>query len=143
MMGFKPISVGLIGVACSLLTGCGETPFTETVPVRGVVTWEGNRLDGGMVSFQPVEISNERPSRPSVARLKSDGTFEASSYREGDGLVPGQYHVAIRSFHSSKDETKPDTSRIPERFTKTATSGLSLDVPADSPLIEVQFDLIK
>jgi hypothetical protein len=83
-------AIGSFLVASVCLCGCSA----ETYPVQGTVQFEDGRaageLAGGFVSFQGVErqISAQ-------GEIRGDGTFELSTFAEGDGAFPGAYRVLV------------------------------------------------
>jgi len=83
------ILVALFLIPC---TGCGskaETFTVTTVPVKGRVTYLGKPLTKGTVKFEPDS------GREAHGDIKSDGSFVLSTFKEGDGAVPGTHRVAV------------------------------------------------
>ncbi len=92
-----------LGILLALTaTGCGSGGPFEYVKVSGKVTYE----DGSPIAADTVRLVfraldhegtdvNVQP-RPGKTTLNSDGTFsEVTSYKYGDGLVPGRHRVAV------------------------------------------------
>jgi hypothetical protein len=105
--------------------GCGGRPY----PVRGTVTLEdGTPVTAGMVSFETKDAE-----KPVTARgeIKPDGSYELSTYKAGDGALPGVYRVAVTPPAQSPDlpVTKPPYDA---RYTSFATSGLEFEVKPTS-----------
>lgn len=74
--------------------GCGDSEGRRRVyPVRGSVTFEGKSLEGALIVFVPVEDEPDFP-RP-TGSVEPDGSFEMTTYREGDGAPEGEYKVSI------------------------------------------------
>jgi hypothetical protein len=137
----------LLCALCLLPTGCGSSKFPKTVPVSGRVTFQGKPLAGGTVAFLPVNGSEGQSSRPVAGEIGPDGGYQLSSFRKGDGAMPGQYHVTVESYSSiptRSEPNKPYVRRIPQRYGKPAESGLSATIPADAsgPLV-FDFDVTK
>lgn len=86
----------LVGASFTVfLLGCGPGG-PETIPIRGTVTLaDGTVPKNCTVYFQPTEVAQGDPLRPATANVGEDGSFEVTSFREGDGLVPGTYQVKI------------------------------------------------
>jgi hypothetical protein len=115
-----------------VISGCGsDSPF-EYVPIQGKVTYE----DGSLIPasfelrFQALAppIGTAHP-RPAMAEVKSDGTFdEVTSYKYGDGLVPGKHKVVIAY---ATDAT--GRSLVPDEYTTVMTTPLEIDT-AEAPL---------
>jgi len=70
-----------------LCTGCGA----NLQPAGGKVSVDGVPVKEGTIMFCPA--AGGRPAMGSIA----DGTFTLAFEREGDGLPPGEYKVAIVS----------------------------------------------
>lgn len=141
--GFK--SWSLLAVAL-LLVGCrgGEAP-PDTVRVTGRVAYQGRPLSTGTISFQPAGETRGPANRPATGTLDGEGRYELSSFRSGDGAVPGEYRVVIVSLAEAPSIDDPDSAEvwaIPERYGNGATSGLTASVPADgSGAVELNFEL--
>jgi len=59
--------------------------------------------------------------RPAVARINADGQFDCvTSYKYGDGLVPGRHKVAI-------DLGSAPNPVVPKEYTSIATTPLEVD----------------
>ncbi|MBN2292199.1 MAG: hypothetical protein JXM70_07225, partial [Pirellulales bacterium] len=75
------------------------------------------------------------------------GSFEMSSFAPGDGVVPGEYQVAINTQTSGPTPENPMAPEIwaaPRRYGSSDKSGLKVTVEAGSSgPMEVQFDLEK
>lgn len=135
----KPFLI-LLFAASLLAIGCNRSSRPKTVPVQGKVTWQGKPLPNGMVGFEPVQAA-EGVNRPASGTVGPDGVYHVSSYRPNDGLVPGEYLVTVQSYvgDAKKDVLMESTttapmpvSRIPERYTNPAKSGLKFTVPTDA-----------
>jgi hypothetical protein len=75
--------------------GCGGDKLT-TVPVSGRITFGGGACPAeGTVVFSPVAVEKGLPRRPGTAQFKQDGTFTVTSFRDGDGLIPGRYRPIV------------------------------------------------
>lgn len=86
----------LISVLCiASLCGCDSNEL-GLVPVRGTITFNGAPPPAeGRISFTPREVAPGKPRRMASAEFESDGRFSASSFKPGDGLVPGTYAVRV------------------------------------------------
>ena len=122
-----------------LLAGCGDS-LPDTVPVTGTATIDGQPIANGDVTFHPHEIADGLPRRPARGSLDEQGTFQLSTFRSGDGAVPGIYRVTIHSYSNRPDKfddsgTFTPEWGIPQRYGNPETSGLVVEVSADgSPL---------
>lgn len=110
------VSVLIVSVA-----GCGESG-PERIGMSGLVTYNGDPIEDGEISFQPVEGTQAPPTSTTI----TDGKYELPAKW---ALVPGTYQVAVRSYRPSYD----DGSKLP---------GSTLDRPPPSGGIEVKEQLL-
>ena len=97
--------------------GCGNSDRPKTVPVSGSVTFEGEPPEyPGALFFAPLEAAEGYPRRGGRALFGTDGRFEATSFEEGDGLVPGTYRVRVESWKEPPSMGRPGVSYVPKGF---------------------------
>lgn len=139
-------SLGTILVSLTLLNlaGCNKDPLKK-VEVHGTVTFDGQACpEQGRVVFSPIEIAEGLPKRPAFGKFGMDGRYEATSFRPGDGLVPGKYLVGVSCYDNSKvpgapsDEDIKKASYVGEDF-----EALELIVEAGSSRVEFNIDVPK
>ncbi len=123
-----------LGLAIVFCVGCGSNAPFQYVPVEGVVSYEdGSQLPAGgfqlkFISLEAPEVPGAKP-RPAIAHVNEVGRFEqATSYKFGDGLIPGKHRVAF--IGASSKEGKP---LLPKAYSSTRKTPLIIDT-ADSPL---------
>ncbi|MEX0641324.1 MAG: hypothetical protein WD468_01415 [Pirellulales bacterium] len=110
------------------MIGCGEQRGLDTAAVSGTVTLDGKPYtQGGSILFQP------RPrGKMATGRIQDNGTFELSTYSEGDGAVVGEHKVAIMppspEVVDENNPAPPPKSPIPKKYRSPATSGLTFEV---------------
>jgi hypothetical protein len=64
-------------------------------PVRGQILDAGKKpAVGALVIFHPVPADLKDPTKP-VGRVREDGTFSLTTYKEGDGAPQGEYVITI------------------------------------------------
>lgn len=91
-----------------LYTGCGKSSSVDVVPVSGNVTIAGAApTKEGRITFTVIEPAEGYPSRPGTARFVADGSFVATSFEEGDGLVPGRYSAVIQYYEQEPTDDDP------------------------------------
>jgi hypothetical protein len=118
---------------CVTCFGCGSGGPFKYVRVSGKVTYEdGSPIPGGcrlMFSSQDVApVANAYP-RPGMANVDANGDFDCvTSYKYGDGLVPGKHKVAIQAANERDGKLV-----VPTVYASTETTPLVIDT-ADSPL---------
>jgi hypothetical protein len=118
----RAVSFGLALQLLSL-TGCGSRQY----PVRGSVTLgNGTPITKGMVVFESTDGSI-------MARgtIQSNGSYELSTSKPGDGLQPGRYKVLVNPLDMS--DVPDDKKKLPfdVKYTHFETSGLVVDVKAE------------
>lgn len=137
------------GMAVISLAGCGNRAGRQqTAPASGVVTLDGKPVPQGSLLFVPVV-----PGPPGQANLKPDGTFVAGTYEATDGLIPGEYRVAI----SGQMEIDPEVTgtpmaenvskvkapeQLPIKFGDDKSSGLTASIKKGEKNV-LTFDLKK
>jgi hypothetical protein len=81
--------LALLGIA-----GCGQagggSQFSSTVPIKGKVTYKGELLTHGDVTFEP-----ENSGREAHGSIQPDGSFTLSTFKDGDGVISGSHRVAV------------------------------------------------
>src|SRR5262245_20090346 len=118
---FRRFSFAVLTAAVLLLVGCSSSP--KTAMVRGKVTYQGKAVPNGTILFKPA-------SGPSATgELEKDGSYTLTTFRKGDGAVPGKYTVVIVAMQDTR-EALPEARAalpppiIPERYSSAATSEL-------------------
>ena len=117
-------------------TGCNSSP--ELFPATGKVIYNGEPLRFGRVMLQP-EVGNV-----SQAEIQPDGTFEVSTYKQGDGIAPGSYRVSVMCYEGHNPAAKQvqsdqlegmslGKSLIPLKYTRARSSGLNAAISPDEP----------
>jgi hypothetical protein len=122
-------AAGLVLLAAG---GCGPRLY----PVRGLVTYpDGRPVTEGLVVFE-----SDGAGKPVTARgdIRPDGRYELSTFRPGDGVPPGKYHVLVapRSDPNAVDRA-PKPPPFDPRYASFQTSGLEVEVAggtADYPI---------
>lgn len=130
-----------VGLLIGAISGCSESvERPRTFPVGGKVTYNGQPVPKGTVTFQPDR------GDPAVGEIQSDGTYQLSTFAKGDGAVPGHYKVFIVA--NTADPTKipgstpgwtPPKDLVPKKYNVAETSGLEATVSEDKK--EINFDL--
>ncbi|WP_435008364.1 hypothetical protein P12x_005592 [Tundrisphaera lichenicola] len=121
--------------------GCGaKSEFPDTLPVSGKVTYKGQPVTKGTVTFQPDQ------GQPATGAIQADGTYQLSTFAEKDGALPGHHKVMIiatdgdpNMMPGSSPGYKPPKDLVPKKYNSLTTSGLEAEVTADKPVQD--FDL--
>ena len=110
----------LLAMGMVFIAGCGQKgPLL--VPVRGLVTLDGEPLASAVVAFEHTGGLNM-----ATGVTKDDGRFELAIHKMGKGATPGPHRVQI----SRSESDAPGKTRwiSPKEYASFETSGLSVDV---------------
>lgn len=115
------------GLWAATIAGCGEAR-PRTVAVRGQITYHAQPLAGGTVTFVPFE-----PGPAAIGVISKHGRFTLTTFRPGDGALPGEYRVMIVAMAEMKGLLPEDLGAsslllIPYRYANHLTSGLTAQV---------------
>jgi hypothetical protein len=78
----------------SCLWGCAGSEQLPTAPASGKVTYKGESVKGGSLTFAPVPSEDGKPAgKPASATVNEDGTFKLTTYVPDDGAVVGKHTV--------------------------------------------------
>src|SRR5207237_9506822 len=118
----------LTAVALLLLPGalgCGPKLY----PVHGRVTFpDGKPLAEGMVVFESTGAEKAVTARGDV---QADGSYQLSTYKPGDGALPGKYRALVAPKTDPNAIDKPaQPPPLDPRYARFATSGLQFEVTA-------------
>ena len=108
---------GIVVILLLQLAGCGNTDRPKTIKVSGVVTFTGQPPEHpGALFFAPLEVAEGYPRRGGRALFETDGQYAATSFDEGDGLIPGTYKVRVESWKKPPGMGSPGVSYVPAGF---------------------------
>ena len=116
--------------------GCNRSNGPITIPIRGEVLYKGRPLTTGLVVYLP---KNTDDSRQASGKIDANGSFVLTTFKNGDGVVPGEYNIVIYPYDSPAGATRTreqieaaaqageqrPKNLIPERYSKAAASGLT------------------
>ncbi len=123
------VSIAVGAVLVALPCGCGRKGDSESTRVRGIVTFQGKPLAGGLVVFAP-DPDRGGSGKPFRGTLGADGVFEL---RLGDdaAIPAGWYRVAIASpaAFPATDAAAPGLV-FPAKLARPDLSGLVREVKA-------------
>lgn len=126
-MKLRPLVVVLAAFALAAACGCGKKG-PKTVRVSGTVKFADGQApqvpeDGiARVVFQPVSTgqpgagqpASAQPTKTAYGNIGPDGRFEMTSFKPGDGVIPGRYKVLFEI--ATKYEDLETTSLIPAKY---------------------------
>ncbi|MEX2168416.1 MAG: carboxypeptidase regulatory-like domain-containing protein [Pirellulales bacterium] len=119
---------GYLSFAMLLSVGCGRPSHQlDTAPVSGKVTLDGQPLPSGYV------VVTTTKGRMASGKIRSDGTFDLTTYNEGDGAQVGSHPVVVNELPPDEFSPVPKEQRvpIPARYQSAGTSGLMVEVKPD------------
>ncbi|MEX2091118.1 MAG: hypothetical protein WD971_00500 [Pirellulales bacterium] len=126
--------IWLLVVLLSGSVGCGGGGPFDYVPISGTVTYEDGTnipLSSMRLLFSPLdapEVAGAHPRR-AMANVSADGAFDCvTSYKYGDGLIPGSHKVVIEAAAALNGRPL-----IPAACASEVTTPLVIDT-ADAPL---------
>jgi len=135
---------GLLSVSFAVALAClgCQSNEPEVVEVQGRVTYQGQPVTTGTISFSPQTVDMGAPQRPATAVLDADGSYRLKAFRSRFGMPPGEYAVSVLSYEGSMLEPKTVKYLIPKKFSVSGTSGLVATVPDDhAGILELNFDI--
>ncbi|MFN9373722.1 MAG: hypothetical protein ACK6D3_17705 [Planctomycetaceae bacterium] len=124
---------GTIGLLAIVWAGLrGQSPqknrfLGDTHPVMGKLLLNDNYPEGALVILHPLSPLVTTHPR---ATVRADGSFEVSTFAEGDGAPAGDYLVSAVWYKPGLKNGKPmiSANRLPVRYSQPETSGWSLTV---------------
>lgn len=124
--------------ALVVLSACGRSP-TPVYPVQGKVTYNGEVLTTGSVSFIPVA-----GGPPAEGHIQPDGSYILTTFKKGDGAVPGEHQVMVSAYQDNGPNAN-STPLIPPKFSsgKSGVSGFvkeeksnTVDLALEGPVMK-------
>ncbi len=110
-------------------SGCGSKGMHQ---VKGTVVYadgsDATVLARGLVVFDPIDLEVTKQS--AQGEIQADGSFQMSSVKQGDGVVPGKYRVMVQppSFFGGREKPRPQL--LDPMYQDFETSGIEIDVDA-------------
>ncbi len=132
-----------VPVGLSALPGCGDDDgLGKRLPVSGNVTYKGQPLASGSVSFIPEDPTIGRPASGAI----EGGSYRMTTMSPDDGVIPGKYRVTIGATDKLDLGQEPAgggmvdqavvakayqkaKSLIPAKYNDMNKSGLTVEVP--------------
>ena len=102
----KLLSVALCLHVLFVLSGCGRSGLPGLAPAAGIVTLNGEPVEGAVISFAPTS-----GTRSATAVSDASGKFVVTTLDYGDGIQPGEYQVIV----TKKTGSSGNTSSSPEK----------------------------
>jgi hypothetical protein len=149
-----PMSVRLLLLPFLVaIVGCGGGDQKPTAKVQGKVTFNGQPVPGGTLSFAPIaaEKGNE-PGKSASGGVNSDGTYVLSTYADKDGAVIGKHRVIYLAASAAaaaganpddpasghSDETAAANPAPPSPFQGLIPKAAEVEVKSGSNTIDIE-----
>jgi hypothetical protein len=136
--------VGLCGIVCAGLCGCGASGGEKLATVAGKVTVNGVPLTTGGVTFQPDTEKGNLTQHIPVGTLNAEGRYELMSATK-KGAPLGWYKVVV-SAQEPIDPKNPYAAPkhlVNPKFSDAGTSGLAVEVVANAGPGTYDFEVTK
>jgi hypothetical protein len=135
---------GIVASGIVLGGGCAPSPpLPKTIKVEGKATFAGGEWPRpAVLSFVVDQPAEGFPAHSGTAEVRPDGSFQASTFAPGDGLVPGTYFVNVECWESDPaDSPSPPASLIPPQARSGAAAGRRVEVRPQEKIVSVTFDV--
>lgn len=111
MFGYDRSRYGWIACVlfCLVAGGCSRSERPAVTPVSGTVTYNGNPVDGAIVSFSS---SGGKPAATGVT--DASGKYALHTFGEADGAAPGDYIVTLSKMSVDDPMAGKTTDEISE-----------------------------
>jgi hypothetical protein len=121
------------------LSGCSGGGGFAVAPVRGKVTFDGQPVQGGVITFRPVAAQADaarEAGKPASAEVGNDGTFVLSTYGSQDGAVVGRHQVTYTPV--SKGAESYEDTPAPSPYIGLVPEPAEVEVKSGANQIEIK-----
>ena len=130
------VSVVAALLAALAVTGCGRSEKRVPVfQVSGAISFEGKAPAGAQIVLHPVSGSESDALVAPVGKVKDDGTFQISTYGEGDGAPAGEYKATVQWFKIVADPSGSGGGRgpnvLPPKYSTAQLSPITVSVKSE------------
>ncbi len=147
---FTGILLGLVAIS-----GCGERALTEqqrmeknlgqslktVVPLAGTVTVDGKPQKTVVIKlFKSDNLESQLPNSFTTADPE-EGKFAFMTYKEGDGVEPGEYVVTFELMKAKSGGRFEGPDRLNDRYNDPKSSQFPIKLVAGEPQKELKFEL--
>lgn len=121
--------VAVLAIGCVVVVGgCHRGP--AMAQVKGKVTYKDGSIPRGgvrVVRFEPAKDSTAEVRKGASAEIRDDGTFEAWTRQQGDGVYVGDYSVTFVVLKAPMD---PKPLILP-KYSSSATTPYKVSITGD------------
>jgi hypothetical protein len=123
--------LALIAALASLVfAGCGGQPQrTPVYKTSGTITYRNQPVQGAFLVLHPRSAAAADEPRP-TAHVRTDGSFEPTTFETADGAPAGEYVVTIQwhKLVQNQGEWTPGPNLLPAKYSDPATSDIVVRV---------------
>jgi hypothetical protein len=114
----------VLTVLLTVAAGCSTQPEVKKVQVSGKVTFNGQPVPAGWISFQP-DGSQGNPGREVRLVMIKDGVYDSSKEKDAAGVYPGPTIIRIAGFNGKPEPLFYQGKQIfnPHEFRGTVQAG--------------------
>lgn len=126
--------------AVLLVAGCTPKlpPKPQTYPVHGTVKLNGAPVHGGEIEFLQVDMSAGGIEGRSI--ITKDGTYNASSFVDQEGMVPGEYKVRLKQWVGMPGSLGVEPTTIPKKYLSYDSAELKYAIKAEDNQINIDLE---
>lgn len=115
-------AAALLALATLTVVGCGDSK-PATYPVTGVVTYNGQPVEGATVGF----TSTDAEIQPAIGVTDAQGKYTLTTFEKDDGALPGEFKVRVVKYDRvpappAIDSSGVDIEEMPENYEPEAAS---------------------
>ncbi|MBT5017515.1 MAG: carboxypeptidase regulatory-like domain-containing protein [Planctomicrobium sp.] len=149
MNNVKSLILGLVATG-GMLMGCSGDKSPDrpaTTPTTGVVTYNGDPIEGATVTFKP-----GAEGKAAFGKTDAEGKFAITTFEGGDGAIPGSYTISVTKMEEiesnavSMDDPNYDPTieepepknLLPEKYADATKSGLTATVGAEAGDVKLE-----
>lgn len=74
------------------IVSCSRSPYEKLLPASGLVTLDGNPLEGATVAYIPIKSNQQQPS---YGYTDAKGKYALKTPEGQPGVSPGEYRIVI------------------------------------------------
>jgi hypothetical protein len=133
----------VLTLSAALLIGCSDTSRPKLGRVSGKVTYNGQPVSKGIVSFVPRSGPGAQTGQGATGEIGPDGSYTLTTFENADGAVLGEHTVLVIAREEDpaikghgmpipdaqgQMKLKPAKHLVPEKYATAANSPLRYTV---------------
>jgi hypothetical protein len=101
----------MIGPALVCVSGCGDDGLGARYPLSGKVTYKGQPVAKGRITFTPTDAHGHG----ATGEIENGSFSSVTTLNPGDGALPGDYKVSIDTREVDEAVLKEETKKLAEK----------------------------